>query len=59
MQGLCAWKWPAGASERASHLYWDHPLQPLAAPGWPGLGNYKLLTALLLLVMVTLYYWFR
>jgi SSS family solute:Na+ symporter len=59
MQVAFSLRWPAGESERASHLYWDHPLQPLAAPGWPGLGNYKLLTALLLIAMGVLYYLFR
>ncbi len=51
--------WPAGESERKSHLYWNNPLEPLKSKGWPGLGNYKLLTAMLLIVMAVLYYLFR
>ena len=59
MQVLFSIIWPAGESERSSHLYWDHPFQPLQDKGWPGLGNYKLLTALLIIVMSVLYYLFR
>jgi SSS family solute:Na+ symporter len=59
MQVVFSIIWPAGASERASHLYWDHPLKPLEDKGWPGLGNYKLLTVLLIIAMSILYYLFR
>ncbi len=59
MQVVFSLVWPAGESERASHLYWDHPLKPLEDKGWPGLGNYKLLTVLLLIAMSILYYLFR
>jgi SSS family solute:Na+ symporter len=59
MQVVFSLIWPAGESERASHLFWDHPLDPLKSKGWPGLGNYKLLTVLLIVVMAALYYLFR
>jgi SSS family transporter len=59
MQVVFSLIWPAGESERSSHLYWDHPLKPLADKGWPGLGNYKLLSVLLIIVMTVLYYLFR
>ena len=59
MQVVFSLIWPAGESERASHLYWDHPLKPLEDKGWPGLGNYKLLTVLLVIAMSILYYLFR
>jgi len=59
IQTICTIIWPAGASERKSRLYWEHPLKPLADKGWPGLANYKLLSLLLLAVMSTLYYVFR
>lgn len=40
-------------------LYWKTPLEPLRQPGWPGLGNYKFLSALLLAAMAVLYFVFR
>jgi SSS family solute:Na+ symporter len=51
--------WPAGQSERESGLYWEHPLKPLEDKGWPGLGNYKFLSFMLLAVISVLYYVFR
>lgn len=43
----------------SSMLYWKDPIEPLRQPGWPGLGDYRLLTAVLLIVMAALYYVFR
>jgi SSS family solute:Na+ symporter len=51
--------WPAGERERSSKLYWSSPLEPLREKGWPGIGNYKLLSVLLLGGMAVLYYLFR
>ena len=51
--------WPSGARERESKLYWSSPLEPLREKGWPGIGNYKLLSVLLIVAMVILYYVFR
>jgi SSS family transporter len=51
--------WPAGESERASKLYWEHPFEALKDKGWPGLGDYRVLASLLIAVMVVLYYFFR
>lgn len=48
------WK-PAQLSDRASQLVWSHWLEPLRGQAWPGLGNYKFLSALLFVVMVALY----
>lgn len=45
--------------ESSAKLCWDHPLDPLRQPGWSGLGNYKFLSATLLLIMGVLYYLFR
>ncbi len=59
MQVIFSLIWPAGESERSSKLYWESPLKPLEDKGWPGLGNYKLLTVLLIIVMAILYYLFR
>ncbi len=59
MQVAFALKWPAGPAEIQSKLYWEHPLKPLEEKGWPGLGNYKFLTVMLIAVMAALYYLFR
>jgi len=59
MQVTFSLVWPAGRPERDSKLYWDHPLKPLEDKGWPGLGDYRVLAGLLMVIMVVLYYWFR
>jgi SSS family solute:Na+ symporter len=59
MQVTLSILYPAGESERSSRLYWEHPLQPLEEKGWPGIGNYKFLSGLLLGAMAALYYIFR
>ena len=50
---------PKQAAEDPEHLYWEHPLDPLKSPGWPGLGNYKVLATLVFVAMCSLYYFFR
>lgn len=40
-------------------LCWKSPLEPLRAPGWPGLGNYKFLSLALFGIMIILYWIFR
>lgn len=50
---------PATAAERANAVCWKSPLDPLRSPGWPGLGNYKFLSALVLFGMGILYYIFQ
>jgi SSS family solute:Na+ symporter len=40
-------------------LVWAHPFESLRTPGWPGLGNYKLLAAILFITMIILYVVFR
>jgi SSS family solute:Na+ symporter len=46
-------------TEESGRLVWDHPLESLKTPGWKGLGNYKVLAAILFFVMVVLYIIFR
>jgi SSS family solute:Na+ symporter len=50
---------PASAAQRANAACWKSPLEPLRSPGWPGLGNYKVLSVLVLLGMTGLYTVFR
>ncbi len=51
--------YPVQHTEESSQLYWKSPLEPLQGPAWKGVGNYKVLSGLLLLVTGVLYYIFR
>jgi SSS family transporter len=46
-------------SAEGQRLCWDSPLEPLRGEAWKGIGNYKLLTGILVVVMVALYWAFR
>jgi SSS family solute:Na+ symporter len=45
--------------EDRERLYWANPLDALKSAGWPGLGDYRILAALVVVVMVGLYTVFR
>jgi SSS family solute:Na+ symporter len=47
--------WPKPLTDKQAALVWGNPMDALRAPGWPGLGNYKVLAALLVVTMVVLY----
>ncbi|MCE5249467.1 sodium:solute symporter [bacterium] len=51
---ISLWK-PHRHTEESRSLVWKNPLEALRGKAWPGLGNYKLLSALLFVTMVTLY----
>ena len=59
MQVVFSLIWPAEHTEESARLYWSSPLEPLREKGWPGIGNYKLLSLLLIGAMVVLYSLFR
>ena len=40
-------------------LVWGNPLDCIKAPGWKGIGDYRILSAILFVVMVVLYVIFR
>jgi SSS family solute:Na+ symporter len=46
---------PEPLTEEKRKLVWKSPLEPLHEKGWPGLGNYKLLSGILALTMIALY----
>jgi SSS family solute:Na+ symporter len=46
---------PERLTEDKSALIWKSFRAPLREKGWPGIGNYKLLSAILALVMIVLY----
>ena len=45
--------------EDRQRLYWARPLDALKSAGWPGIGDYRILAGLVVLVMVSLYVVFR
>ncbi len=50
---------PDERTEAKMALVWKSPLEPLREKGWPGLGNYKILSATLALTMIVLYVIFK
>ena len=50
---------PKLPQEDPQRLYWARPLDALKSAGWPGLGDYRVLAALVFVVMVGLYIVFR
>ena len=50
---------PQEQTAESQAIVWDDPLAVFRAPGWPGIGNYKFLTALLLALVVAVYWMFR
>ena len=46
---------PKLAGEDPQALYWPHPLDALKAPSWPGILNYKVFAAIVIVVMAVLY----
>lgn len=59
MQILFSLLMPKIAGEDPQALYWPRPLDALAAPGWRGLGNYKVLAMIVIAAMTSLYVIFR
>lgn len=59
IQVFFSYVYPVQHTAESSTLYWKSPLEPLQDKGWNGIGNYKLLSALLLSVTAILYYIFR
>ena len=59
MQVALSVAWPKQAEEDQEKLYWPHPFDALKSTGWPGLANYKVLSAAVFIAMVALYTIFR
>ncbi len=51
--------WPHQHTTESEQLVWSNPLAALQGDAWPGLGNYKVLAALLTVAMLVLYYVFQ
>lgn len=58
-QIILSYIFPVQHTEDSEKLYWKSIWEPLQAKGWPGIGNYKTLSVLLIAVMVVLYWVFR
>jgi len=50
---------PHAHTADSESLVWGNPLDCLKAPGWKGIGDYRILSAILFAVMVVLYVIFR
>lgn len=59
LQVLLSFVFPARHEATENELVWESPFQPLRRPGWGGIGNYKILSSILIATMVVLYYVFR
>ena len=59
IQVVFSYVYPVQHTEESSKLYWKTPWEPLQGPAWKGIGNYKVLSALLLGTTALLYYIFR
>lgn len=49
---------PQQQSEESEALVWSNPLAVFHEPGWPGIGNYRFLTGLLLAIVIAVYVFF-
>ena len=59
LQVLLSYIFPVQHTAVSDVLYWKSPLEPLFSKGWNGIDNYKLLSLVLLLMMIVLYWIFR
>ncbi|MGE8427839.1 MAG: sodium:solute symporter [Sphingobacterium sp.] len=55
LQVLLSYKYPVQHTAQSRDLYWKNPIDPLRGKAWPGIGNYRILSALLLAIVVILY----
>ena len=55
---VCSLLYPEPLTAQKKALVWRSIWEPLQDKGWPGLGDYRVLSAVLLLVMVALFWFF-
>jgi SSS family solute:Na+ symporter len=51
--------YPVQHTAESQKLYWKSLREPLRSPGWAGIANYKVLSAVLFVLMAILFYVFR
>ena len=59
LQVTLSYIFPVKHTEQSSKLYWKSFWEPLQSKGWSGIGNYKILSIILLLILTVLYFIFR
>jgi SSS family transporter len=59
LQAILSFCLPKLPNEDPQRLYWANPLDALKSAGWPGLGDYRVIAALVIAVMFGLYWVFR
>ncbi|OQP66309.1 sodium:solute symporter [Niastella vici] len=59
MQIIFSYVYPARHTAQSNKLYWRSVWEPLHAKGWSGIGNYKTLSTLLIVLMGVLYWIFK
>jgi SSS family solute:Na+ symporter len=59
IQVTLSYAYPVKHTKESSTLYWRSPWEPLQGAAWHGLGNYKVLSVLLVFIMAILFYIFR
>jgi SSS family solute:Na+ symporter len=59
IQVVFSYLYPVQHTAQSDVLYWKSIWEPLQSKGWPGFGNYKFLSVLLLLIMGVLYGFFK
>jgi SSS family solute:Na+ symporter len=59
MQVFLSYLFPVQHTKESARLFWKSPWEPLRSPAWSGLGNYKILSVLLILIMSVLFWIFR
>ncbi|WPU92267.1 sodium:solute symporter [Mucilaginibacter sabulilitoris] len=59
IQVTLSYAYPVKHTKESSTLYWRSPWEPLQGAAWHGLGNYKVLSLLLVFIMAMLFYIFR
>lgn len=59
IQIICSYAFPDKEDILREQLYWPTPLEPIYYKGWKGIGNYKVLSVLILLIVSVLYWVFK
>ncbi|MGJ1416542.1 sodium:solute symporter [Sphingobacterium multivorum] len=55
LQVLLSYKYPVQHTAQSRDLYWKNPMDPLRGKAWSGIGSYRILSTLLLVIVVILY----
>jgi len=54
-QVVLSYRYPVQHTAASQELYWKDPLEPLRGVAWKGIGNYRILSGLLLVIVIVLY----